>query len=59
MEALLQKHVHPGATVATDEFGSYRRLDTLGFNHITVQHSKGQYTTHNGGGVNAIEGFWA
>lgn len=59
MEALLQKHIHPGATVATDEFGSYRRLDTLGFNHVTVRHNKGQYTTHNGGGVNGIEGFWA
>ena len=59
MEALVQSHVLPGATVATDEFGSYRRLDTLGFDHVTVCHNKGQYTTPNGGGVNAIEGFWS
>ena len=59
MEALVQTHVLPGATVATDEFGSYRRLDTLGFDHVTVCHNKGQYTTPNGGGVNAIEGFWS
>ncbi len=59
MEGLVQSNVLPGSTVATDEFGSYRRLDTLGFNHVTVRHNKRQYTTHNGGGVNAIEGFWA
>lgn len=59
MERLVLDNVHPGTTVATDEFGSYRRLDTLGFNHVTVRHNKGQYTTHNGGGVNTIEGFWA
>lgn len=59
MERLVLENVLPGATVATDEFGSYRRLDTLGFDHVTVQHKKGQYTTPNGGGVNAIEGFWS
>ena len=59
MERLVLDNVHPGATVATDEFGSYRRLDMLGFDHVTVQHKKGQYTTPNGGGVNSIEGFWA
>lgn len=59
MERLVLENILPGATVATDEFGSYRRLDTLGFDHVTVQHKKGQYTTPNGGGVNAIEGFWA
>jgi len=59
MERLVQSIVLPGSTIATDEFGSYRRLDSLGFNHVTVRHNKGQYTTHNGGGVNAIEGFWA
>jgi transposase len=59
MEALIQSHILPGATVATDEFGSYRRLDVLGFNHVTVRHNIGQYTTPNGGGTNAIEGFWS
>ena len=41
MERLVLENVLPGATVATDEFGSYRRLDTLGFDHVTVQHKKG------------------
>jgi transposase-like protein len=59
MERLVQDNVSLGSTVATDEFGSYRRLDALGYNHVTVRHNKGQFTTHNGGGVNSIEGFWA
>jgi len=59
MEALIQEHVLPGATVSTDEFGSYRRLDMLGFDHMTVRHNAGQYAASNGAGVNAIEGYWA
>ena len=59
MERIVLDNVQPGSTVATDEFGSYRRLDALGFDHVTVRHNKGQYTTPNGGGVNSIEGFWA
>ncbi len=59
MERLVLDNVQPGSTVATDEFGSYRRLDALGFDHVTVRHNKGQYTTDNGGGVNGIEGFWS
>jgi len=59
MEALIQQHVMPGATVSTDEFGSYRRLDMLGFDHMTVRHNAGQFATSNGAGVNAIEGYWS
>lgn len=59
MEAMIQHHVMPGATVSTDEFGSYRRLDDLGFDHMTVRHNQRQYTAHNGAGTNAIEGYWA
>jgi hypothetical protein len=49
MERPIQSHVTLGAT---DEFGSYRRLDSLGHDHVTVNHNKGQFTTHNGGGTN-------
>ncbi len=59
MERLILDNVHPGSTVATDEFGSYRRLDILGFDHVTVRHNKRQFATDNGGGVNGIEGFWS
>lgn len=59
MEALIQANIMPGATISTDEFGSYRRLDMLGYDHRTVRHNIGQFATHNGAGVNAIEGYWA
>lgn len=59
MEAMIQFHVLPGATVSTDEFGSYRRLDDLGYDHMTVNHNQRQYATHSGAGTNAIEGYWA
>ena len=59
MEALIAQNVLPGATVSTDEFGSYRRLDSLGYDHMTVNHNARQYATHNGAGTNGIEGYWA
>ncbi|MFC3785084.1 transposase-like protein [Sphingopyxis italica] len=58
MEALIQANVTIGTTIATDEFGSYRFLNQLGYDHMTVQHNKGQYAASNGASVNAIEGFW-
>lgn len=58
MEALIQEHVILGTTIATDEFGSYRFLSQLGYDHMTVQHNKGQYASSNGASVNGIEGFW-
>lgn len=54
MEALIQSNVLPGSTVATDEFGSYRRLDSLGYDHVTTRHKVGHY-----GPTNGIEGFWS
>lgn len=59
MEAMILSKVLPGATVSTDEFGSYRRLDDLGFDHMTVRHNAGQFGSHNGAGTNSIEGYWA
>jgi transposase len=58
MEALIQANVLPGTTISTDEFGSYRYLSALGYEHMTVQHNKGQYASSNGASVNQIEGFW-
>jgi transposase len=41
MEALIVANVRVGTTVATDEFGSYRGLSALGYEHMTVNHNKG------------------
>jgi transposase len=58
MEALITANVRPGTTVSTDEFGSYRGLSNLGYEHMTVQHNRGQYAASNGASTNQIEGFW-
>lgn len=58
MEMLIQANVLAGTTISTDEFGSYRYLSTLGYEHMTVRHNKGQYASSNGASVNQIEGFW-
>ena len=59
LRALIGENVLPGTTIHTDEFPGYRNLAECGFNHVTVNHSLGEYTKPNGAGVNSIEGFWA
>lgn len=59
MRSLINAHILPGTTVNTDEFGGYKDLGLNGFRHVTVNHAAKQYATVSGGGVNAIEGFWA
>jgi transposase len=59
MQSLILEHIIPGTTINTDEFGGYKDIDQSGYRHVKVNHSKGQYATKSGAGVNAMEGFWA
>ena len=59
MQGVILGHVLQGTTINTDEFGGYKDIDKSGYRHVRVNHSKGQYATKSGAGVNAIEGFWA
>ena len=59
MQSLILSQILPGTTINTDEFGGYKDIDQSGFRHVTVNHKAGQYATKAGGGVNALEGFWA
>lgn len=59
MRDVIGRHVLPGTTINTDEFGGYKDLDQCGFNHRKVNHKAGEYATPCGRGVNAVEGFWA
>ena len=48
----------PGTRISTDEWGAYRILKQLGYDHETVNHSADEWvrgSTH----VNSIEGFWS
>jgi len=48
----------PNATIYSDEWQAYKKLNKLGYNHATVNHSKLEYVR---GLVytNTIEGFWS
>lgn len=59
LQALINENVLPGTTIHTDEFPAYRHVGSYCYNHVTVNHSLGEYTKPNGAGVNSIEGFWA
>ncbi len=52
------EHVEFGSDVHTDEHGGYR-LVKKGYEHKTVNHSKGEYVGALGETTNSIEGFFA
>ncbi len=52
------ERLRPGTRISTDEWGAYRILKQLGYDHETVNHSADEWVrgaTH----VNSIEGFWS
>ncbi len=52
-------NVAPGSIVHTDELRSYQDVGTLGYEHRTVNHSRGFYVSPTGTHVQGIENFWA
>jgi len=55
---LIEYLTDQGATVYTDEYNIYNFLRRLGYQHHTVNHSKGEYArgpVH----VNTVEGLWS
>jgi transposase len=55
---VIAQYVREGSKVATDEGSIYRGLSGKGYNHATVNHSKGEYVrgpVH----TNTIESFWS
>ncbi len=59
MHELILGQILPGTTICTDEMGGYKDIDQKGYRHLKVNHNRGQYASKAGGGVNALEGFWA
>ena len=53
------QHVAPGSICHTDELRSYADLRELGFQHDTVNHSRGRYVSATGCHVQGLESFWA
>ena len=47
-----------GATIVTDTFPAYNKLSSIGYNHISINHSVGEYIKDKAH-TNGIESFWA
>ena len=41
---IIQLHAPYGSIIITDEFASYEAVQSLGYNHFTVNHSAGDYS---------------
>ncbi|MYG40071.1 MAG: IS1595 family transposase [Nitrospira sp. SB0677_bin_15] len=54
----IEQHVEKGSTLYTDDHGSYRDIDGLGYAHHAVNHSAKQYVDGMAH-TNGIESFWA
>lgn len=54
----IARHIDNATQIYSDEFGSYRRLPKLGYNHESVNHSKNEFS-RDGVHTNTIEGFWS
>jgi transposase-like protein len=58
IEPIIAANIAKGATMSTDEWVAYDRLDRMGYTHGRVNHGTGEYvrgTIH----TNTIEGFWS
>lgn len=56
---IISRHISSGATTYTDEANMYSTLDSEGYVHLSVNHSKGEYVRAKDIHTNGIEGFWA
>ena len=54
----IEQHVEKGSLLYTDDHGSYRDIEDLGYDHQTVNHSAKQYVDGMAH-TNGIESFWA
>jgi transposase len=65
IEPIIMQTVERGTLMFTDEYNIYNRLEQLGFEHKTVNHSTGEYARDEDGDgfcevhVNTMEGFWS
>ena len=58
LKAAMTKHIHPSASLMTDEFPVYRNIGTLFESHETVHHRSGEYVRGNAS-TNVAEGFFS
>ncbi|MEW5801244.1 MAG: IS1595 family transposase [bacterium] len=62
---VIEKHVEPGSTLNTDDWGGYNGLEEKGIKHKTVCHSQGEYARDDDGDganevhENTMEAIWS
>ncbi len=65
IEPFIKKFIQPGTKLHTDEYDIYNQLTNWGYQHVTVNHSQGEYARDDDGDgkaevhVNTLEGFWS
>lgn len=58
LQGFVREHAPTGSTVVTDNFPAYRGLNGQGYQHITINHSVGEYVKEMAH-TNGIESFWS
>ncbi len=58
LKPIIQRHVMPGTTIHTGEWGAYGLLDQIGFLHQTVNHTRNFVDPITGANMQLIESFW-
>ena len=54
----IQKFVLPGTTIISDQWAAYNSLNTLGYTHLTVNHSENFLDPETGAHTQTIQSFW-
>jgi len=54
----IARHINTTAKIYSDEWGSYKKLAKLGFNHGSVNHKQNEFSRDDVH-TNTIEGFWS
>ena len=55
---IIQKYIKVGSKIHSDYWKAYDKLNTLGYEHVKVNHSKEYYNKENDACTNTIESTW-
>lgn len=57
--AAIKKVVLPGTTIVTDCWTGYAKVADLGYNHVSINHSRGHFFDFQGNSTCEIDTYWA